>query len=399
MSSTSKMESLGKQWSAALDVTEPELAMERSREQFLRHFAAAVPRRRTPRRWQVALAMAALVAGAVLLFVAWPRVPDPAGLRPGPVLAEHEQPLHFADGSRVLVHGGSQVQLHSVDPQGARVELERGGLSASIVHRDDTNWTFLSGPFAVQVTGTKLHIEWDPTTEHFEVSVQEGSVRVTGPMLQGGRAVAAGQLCRVHVPEARLEVTPTDQATADEADNEHVELEDLPRAPSATPRPSPSAPSREAMTWLELERAARWKEAMSVAEREGLASIYASGSADQLLALARAGRLSGRGEVASRALLTCRERFGGTAAAAQAAFELGRSAAPATAAGWFAQYLHEAPAGPLAREAAGRLVESHHRAGNQAAAEQAAQVYLRRYPNGPHAAFARSIIVAPSDHE
>jgi TolA-binding protein len=97
--------------------------------------------------------------------------------------------------------------------------------------------------------------------------------------------------------------------------------------------------------------------------------------------------------------MTCRERFPGTADAAQAAFLLGRSAAPAVAARWFDEYLREAPGGPFAREAAGRLVESHSRAGNHAAARQAASVYLQRYPNGPHAAFARSIIVASSDDE
>jgi transmembrane sensor len=398
MNSTSRMESLRKHWSEALDATEPELAIDRSRARFLRQFADRAPRR-TRSRIGLALAMAAMVAGMVALFVAWPRSgPNQDGPRPGERVV-HQQALDFADGSRVLVHDGSQVHLHSVDPQGARVELERGVLSASIVHREDTNWTFISGPFTVVVTGTKLSIDWQPSTERFEVSVEEGSVRVTGPMLQGGRTVAAGQACRVHVPEARLEVTPTASAADDEAESSSVAFDDLRPAPSAAPSQQASATGADVggPTWLELEQAARWDEAMAAAEREGLASIYASGSSDQLLALARAARISSRADVATHALLTCRERFPGTPAAAQAAFLLGRSAAPASAAAWFAQYLQEAPGGPFAREAAGRLIESHSQAGNDAAARQAAKIYLKRYPNGPHAAFAQSIIVASRD--
>jgi len=400
VSSTSKMQSIHKHWSATLDATEPELDLDRSRRRFVERFGAGAHRRTRPRNIRLVLSLAALVAGVVALVVVWPAiVPSRVGPQPGYVRAEHEQPLDFADGSRVLVHGGSLVHLHNVDPQGARVELEQGELSASIVHRDDTHWTFLSGPFTVEVTGTKLWIDWKPDTKRFEVSVQQGSVRVTGPMLEGGRSVTAGQRCRVDVPRAHLEVTPTESDRVKSAESASVQLEDLPLASSSTPSAPASADALGGPSWIELEQAARWKEAMAAAEREGLASIYATASSDQLMALARAARLSGQGDKATRALLTCRERFPGSPAAAQAAFLLGRNAAPTTASRWLAQYLKEAPAGPFAREAAGRLIEAHSQAGNQAAAHQAASVYLQRYPNGPHAAFARSIIVASRDEE
>jgi outer membrane protein assembly factor BamD (BamD/ComL family) len=62
------------------------------------------------------------------------------------------------------------------------------------------------------------------------------------------------------------------------------------------------------------------------------------------------------------------------------------------AARWFAAYLAEAPAGSYARDAAGRLIEAHQRAGDAAAAAQAAERYLATYPKGPHADLARSIL-------
>ena len=394
------MQSIRKHWSATLDATEPELDLDRSRKRFVERFSGGARRGTRPRAIRLVLSLAALVAGVVALVVAWPAIgPSRVGPQPGDVLAKNDQPLDFADGSRVLVHGGSLVHLHSVDPQGARVELEQGELSASIVHREDTHWTFLSGPFTVEVTGTKLWIDWKPATKRFEVSVQKGSVRVTGPMLEGGRSVTAGQRCRVDIPQARLEVTPTEAAQTNDTESTSVQLEDLPLASSSSPSAPSSADAVAGPSWIELEQAARWKEAMAAAERQGLTSIYATASSDQLMALARAARLSGHGDKATRALLTCRERFPGSPAAAQAAFLLGRAAAPATAARWLAQYLQEAPSGPFAREAAGRLIEAYSQAGNQAAARQAASVYLQRYPNGPHAAFARSIIVASRDEE
>jgi outer membrane protein assembly factor BamD (BamD/ComL family) len=54
--------------------------------------------------------------------------------------------------------------------------------------------------------------------------------------------------------------------------------------------------------------------------------------------------------------------------------------------------LQEQPAGGFAREAAGRLIEAHRAAGNRAAAQTAARSYLTRYPNGPHAELARSLL-------
>jgi outer membrane protein assembly factor BamD (BamD/ComL family) len=62
--------------------------------------------------------------------------------------------------------------------------------------------------------------------------------------------------------------------------------------------------------------------------------------------------------------------------------------------GWFQRYLSEAPGGPLAREAEGRLIELFRQSGNSLRARSAAQSYLERYPSGPHAALAQSVLAA-----
>jgi outer membrane protein assembly factor BamD (BamD/ComL family) len=62
------------------------------------------------------------------------------------------------------------------------------------------------------------------------------------------------------------------------------------------------------------------------------------------------------------------------------------------AARWFQSYLREEPSGGLAREAAGRLIEAQNAAGDMAAARESANAYLRKYPAGPHAGLARTVL-------
>jgi outer membrane protein assembly factor BamD (BamD/ComL family) len=62
------------------------------------------------------------------------------------------------------------------------------------------------------------------------------------------------------------------------------------------------------------------------------------------------------------------------------------------AVGWFQRYLAEEPSGPLAREAAGRLIELYRQSGDAASVRSAAESYLKNYPTGPHAGLARSVL-------
>ena len=108
-------------------------------------------------------------------------------------------------------------------------------------------------------------------------------------------------------------------------------------------------------------------------------------------------RSHGRGasqesQIERNALLACRSRFKGQPAAARAAYLFGRSTGAGEAASWFETYIREQPAGALAREASGRLIESQQRAGNVAGTREAASRYLAAYPDGPHATLARQVL-------
>jgi TolA-binding protein len=149
---------------------------------------------------------------------------------------------------------------------------------------------------------------------------------------------------------------------------------------------------RNEPTWRALEASGKYADAVKTAERHGLSNVYQGGTADDLLALSRASRFAGRTDVARDALMACRARFAGSAQAAMSAFLLGRSANGAQAANWFSTYLKEQPGGALAREALGRIVEAYQAAGDRVSARAAAERYLNRYPDGPHATLAREAL-------
>lgn len=381
-------------------------------EAFSRRHAGAVPARAASRQY-LSLAAAAVLLVAVGLGGWWWGFAESrpsSELAPGAWLetrAKEQLPMHFGEGSEVVVQERSRVHVASVDPRGARMVLERGTVSANIVHRADTRWAFVAGPFQVKVTGTELAVRWDPGTQEFDVSVSSGSVYVTGPLLETGRSVLAGQQCRVVIGEQRLEVTRVDAGSdtrhdpdAQEDEAEAVDVEALPLAdegqggePHATQQAQRAVvPEPDLPTWRRLEREGRYREALHAAEEFGVEMLLGQGSVMDLMSLARASRLAGRAGLAKRALLQVRAKAPASHQAATAAFLLGRAAAPGEAAKWFSSYLREQPTGLLAREASGRLIESLHRAGQFTAAQDAARRYLARYPAGPHAAFARSVL-------
>jgi hypothetical protein len=136
----------------------------------------------------------------------------------------------------------------------------------------------------------------------------------------------------------------------------------------------------------------RYRDAFAAAEAAGFSREVDQAPAGDLLMLADAARFSGSPARAREALLAARRRFG---IRGQSAFLLGKIAAdqqgsPGDAVGWFETYLREEPAGPLAEQALGRIVDLTRRASPEAA-RRAASRYLARYPDGSYAALARSL--------
>ena len=81
----------------------------------------------------------------------------------------------------------------SVANDGARLVLERGSLTARVVHRRHADWHLAAGPFDVHVIGTKFDLSWDPELEVFRLDLREGAVIIgvhaAGKRLDTARAI------------------------------------------------------------------------------------------------------------------------------------------------------------------------------------------------------------------
>jgi TolA-binding protein len=257
------------------------------------------------------------------------------------------------------------------------------------------------GPYRVLVTGTRFDVGWEPTAERFALRLEQGTVRVSGPLIGADRPVSAGESVAADGKLGRVEILDdrggvgASSAPAPAPVGPTASASSPATPPSgAFPAPEPSSPRPAG--WRELAAAGRYKDALGAAERAGFEAECACASASDLVALGDAARLGGNAGRAAQALLALRSRFPGDGRSATAAFTLGRIAfdqrrSPCEAARWFDAYLREQGGGAFAREAAGRLIEARRACGDAAGAREAAKRYLSRFPNGPHAELARSL--------
>ncbi len=432
-----RIQELGAAVREVSDASADPSALAAARRRFLA--SASSPARRGARRSiLVALAAAACLAlvavvlvrreGAALSFDVG--APPVAGAVGDWVAAEHDAPLgvRFSEGTRVTLAPGARIRVTEISASGAGLLIERGTVHAEVHHQGrDTRWAVRAGPFEVKVTGTTFDAGWDPTTEVFELSMAEGSVGVSGPLVPTGRVVVAGERLRIAVREGRMELTTSrDAAGAVGEPTAPVPAQPATTAGPIAPEPavaggesgpaiagagsgpaaagagsgpatgsSSAAPAAvaEDVAWQKLAAAGKYREALEAAERRGFAQELERGSSAELLSLSDTARFAGSPARAREALLAMRRRFG---AKGRSAFLLGKIAAdqqgsPGEASTWFETYLREEPGGPLAEQALGRLLEIKKRAGPEAA-RPIAERYLAAYPNGAYAGLARSVL-------
>jgi transmembrane sensor len=351
-------------------------------------------------RWLPVAAIAFVTAALALALVVWQRFGsgrDALAFTVGPdvrdgqvglyyaATADAELPLRFSDGSVVLVQPRGGVRVHRTATREVALFVETGRAQFDVVHREGARWDVAAGPYTVNVTGTAFDLDWDPETRKFGLAMRSGSVTVRGPGIETGVVVKDAERFASQVTvDVERPATPTGAA------------------PSAVPEPAtsvrapsikPPAPKAEP-SWAELLAKGEYGSIVRAAEERGVDRTNAEASADELRVLADAARFSGRSALAQRALLAVRSRFPGTKAATGAAFVIGRqfdgSGDMRSAVTWYDRYLAEG--GPLAAEAAGRKMLALRRMGDSAASRTAAADYLKRFPAGPYAQQARTIV-------
>jgi ferric-dicitrate binding protein FerR (iron transport regulator) len=397
------------------------------------------PRRAIP--FGLALAGAALCAGLIGVLVLRPRplsfavAGGGAGAigRVGQTLtapATGALDLRFSDGSAITLPARAAAHVDAVDARGATVAIDDGTLEVSVVHRARTRWQVRAGGYEIRVTGTRFAAGWDRRAQALTVTMHDGSVVVTGPGVAQPVRVVTGQRLRVSAeggaelggagaqpPQAAA--AATGPAPAPAVASSAPPREAGASAPAAAAPPAArddaaavartAAPSRArraggavgrlAMAggdpeWKAEAARARYHDALAAAVQEGWRAECGRLGADDLLLLGDVARFAGDLDRADEAYRIARRRFPD---ADRPVFALGLIAFEGrhdyqAAAGWFASYLQSFPRGPLAREAAGRLLESRLKAGDQAGARTAAQSYLRAFPDGTHADLAKRTV-------
>jgi transmembrane sensor len=368
-----------------------------------RGISRRVPVKRWSKAWPV-LAAAALVALGVGFFARWQDSTlsfrtgsaGTAGQLGAALSASGVEslPIRFSDGTLVLVAATSRARVLKTSSLGADIALEQGSLSLAVVHRDGGHWQVGAGPFTVLVTGTKFDVGWSAAEQTFTLTLHEGSVRVNGPTLGAqGRRVSSGESLRVAMGDPSALAAPV---VASNGANAEAGAADITPGDAALLAPKSGKPIVLG-SWKRLALDQHYAEALAAAEADGFDATCRAASASDLVLLGNSARFAGSPARAERAFRFARARFAGTHEASMASFFLGRIAYdqrgnPGEAAHWFQSYLREEPAGGLAREAAGRLIEAEQARGDSAATLAAAQSYLQKYPSGPHANLARGVL-------
>jgi hypothetical protein len=199
------------------------------------------------------------------------------------------------------------------------------------------------------------------------------------------------------LPSYTRVIAPAATSTAAPAPRPHrvIATASATAASSASAHASPgraAAPVSSA-SWRSLARHAHYHEALALAIADDFDAQCDGLRGDDLVLLGDVARLGGDYGRADQAYRAALRRF---PELDRPAFALGVMSFEARhdyhdAASWLSRYLRDHPTGPLATEAAGRLLEAWDLAGEESRAREAARSYLRDHPTGPHRALARRL--------
>jgi TolA-binding protein len=385
----------------------------------------SIPIIRRTRWWMRGLAVAS--AGVVLGLAAYRLMParrssslhyavEGAALGPGEaitVAATSPAKLTFSDDSQIHISPRSKVAVLSVDSHGSRIALADGELDVSIRHRPDSSWQLEAGPFSVRVTGTSFHLGFDATRGRLSLQMVTGTVEVRSSNHRVA-VLNGGEFLELFVdPRPAIPVTlpiPSDKAPVEPQGPTNGTGVPAPAVAAAHPgnrrrsttveRAGQENPGNPSEPWPRLIAHGEFAAVIAEAEKRGIDHILEKAGAEDLTALADASRYTRRGDLARQALLRLRSRFPGTMRASEAAFFLGRLAevlsSPGDAVVWYETYLEESAHGPYAGEALGRKIALLARS-DRGRASGAARQYLERFPQGPQAKVAKSLLESPTE--
>jgi hypothetical protein len=382
-----------------------------------------IRRQRLQRRLTAASAAAVVCAGALTASylhrtptgekpieyrVAGNALPAPIGKYVAP-LPKQPLALRFSEGSVVELEPGARARVARTTTHGATVLIETGGANVNVVHRPATDWTILAGPYTVHVTGTAFNLDFEASSQRFELKMQSGVVSVEGPGLSHPVEVRRDQKFVHYVGDPNFERREFDRATeslaaheaagtAEANPSEVIPTADAPALRRAIGTTSENSTAKESSRtgWAADVARGEYAAVLRKAKEKGWTQVLEESNTADLMAVANAARFLGRTDSSREAVDALRRRFKGTFAAQSATYLLGRLVEPTSskeAINWYLQYEREAPNGALVAEAAGRRLLLLQAAGDRSGTERLAREYVSRFPDGPYAGVARKIVL------
>lgn len=276
--------------------------------------------------------------------------------------------VDLEDGSRMELAAHSRLSVQKQVRDEFRLKLDQGKVECDVVHNPKRQFFVQTAGVIVRVTGTRFSVDVKneeaangESAQYVEVGVSRGSVeiqRTDGTMPV--RRLAAGERWAMRVSDG---VTP--DATA--------------AGQTTGARASSATGSSGAAT--------------AAARKSGAASEPIE-DARALLEKGRVARREGNPRAAAHAYQQLLSQYPQDSRAGLAAFELGRlrmdrlgDLKGAIAA--LNQAVQLAPGANVREDAMARLVDAHHRAGNEDSCSNAQRAYLTAFPSGVHAATVR----------
>ena len=314
----------------------------------------------------------------------------------------------FSEGSAFALTAGTRGRLRSVAGDGAHLAIEDGTASLAITQSRTHRWLVEAGPFLVTVKGTVFTVSWDPASERFELRLRRGHVVVSGPGVDGGISLQAGQRLVVSLPRAETVITAEQPDQAEGALTSAAPAAPAPartaianqiggRPAKAAGGPVAAAKATRTRHWAADMASGHWDRILADVDHDGVDATLESACSEDLFALADAARYRRRGDLSRAALLAQRRRFPHAPRSLDALFLLGRAeevrehGTEEQAIAWYDDYLAQAPRGAYAAEALGRKMILTNQVGGPAGARSIAHEYLLRFPAGSYAGAARAL--------
>ncbi|MEO5767073.1 MAG: FecR family protein, partial [Polyangia bacterium] len=120
--------------------------------------------------------------------------------------------VHFSEGTEVALAPGARLRVVGRNAHGAALALDRGRARFAVTHRSGAHWSVATGPFTVDVIGTRFTLDWSPRDERLVVDLTAGSVLVRGASVGGPVAMHPGERLIATAADRRVTLSPLVEA-------------------------------------------------------------------------------------------------------------------------------------------------------------------------------------------